>query len=604
MSADARPVASWRRELRLLRYARPHSRAIALLTSTMLIDIGLELAQPWPLKLLVDNVLGHHRVPALLDGLPGGHSPQALAVWAAIATVAIYALGAASQAFYTYASLRLGQRMVVTLASDVFAHLQRLSLRFHQRGSLGDTIARVTGDTYCVSTLVTDVVIPVAQAAITLVAMFVVMWTLQPLLTLVALGVLPLLALVLRFGSGSVHEATREQRDREGEMLASVEQTMSAVPAVQAFTRERLEERRFRAAAQLTATAYLRATLAGLRFELLAGGVTTLGTGATIYVGAELALRGKLTPGSIIVFLAYLRSLYAPLDALTQTGATVQGARAEADRVLEVLEAEPEVRNRLGAREIGLTGAVCYEHVGFGYERDRPVLRDVSLRAAPGETVAIVGATGAGKTTLLSLLVRFYDPWQGRITVGGHDIRDIDLRALREQIALVLQDPFILPRTVAENIAYGRPDASRAAVEAAARAANAHAFIAGLPAGYDTELAERGGDLSGGEKQRLSLARAFLKDAPILILDEPTSALDAITERLVLDASERLRAGRITFVIAHRLSTVRRADRIVVLDGGAIAEQGTHEELLRHGGRYAELWGGPREPVGAVHADG
>jgi len=603
MSDPARPAAAWRRELRLLRYARPHTRAIVLLTATMIIDIGLELAQPWPLKLLVDNVLGHHRVPALVAMLPGSHGPQALAVWAAVTTIAVYALSAGSQAFYTYASLRLGQSMVVSLAGDVFAHLQRLSLRFHQRVSLGDTIARVTGDTYCVSTLVTDAVIPVAQAAVTLVAMFVVMWSLEPLLTLVALGVLPLLTLVLRYGSGSVQEAAREQRDREGEMLAAVEQTMSAVAVVQAFTRERLEERRFRALARLTAVAYLRSTFAGLRFELLAGAVTTLGTGATIYVGAELALRGRLTPGSIIVFLAYLRALYAPLDAITQTGATVQGARAEAERVLEILEAEPEVRNRPGARVLSLDGPVRYEHVHFGYDPQRPVLHDVCLEAEPGETVAVAGATGAGKTTLLSLLVRFYDPGQGNITIGGRDLRDIDLRALREQIALVLQDPFILPRTVAENIAYGRPDAPREAVEQAARAANAHEFIRRLPEGYDTELAERGSDLSGGEKQRLSLARAFLKDAPLLILDEPTSALDAVTERLVLDACDRLRAGRLTFIIAHRLTTIRRADRVIMLDNGRIVEQGAHHQLIGQGGHYAELWHERPEPVGAMGDD-
>jgi ATP-binding cassette subfamily B protein/subfamily B ATP-binding cassette protein MsbA len=516
---------SFRRAARLLRYARPYWRGIAILLATMVVDIALDLLKPWPLKLVIDNILGHQPHPQILtDLLPGSSSAHGLLAWAAGGTVAIFALGTASSTFYNYFSLRIGQRMTFALAADMFSHLQRLSLLFHSRRPLGDMIARVTGDSYSVSTIVTDALVPAVQALAMLIAMFIVMWSLEPTLTLVAVAVVPFLAVVIRYLAEPIKDRSREQRDLEGKMISVVEQTLGAVPAVQAFTREQIEDQRFRHYADRTVIAYLRSTLAGIWFEIFSGFVTTIGTAAIIYLGTDLALRGKLSTGTIIVFLSYLSSLYDPLDSITHTAQTVSHAAAEAERCLEILETEPEIQDRPGAIDADLAGKpIRYEHVTFGYQEGREALHDVSFEAKPGEVVAIVGETGAGKTTLVNMLVRFYDPWSGQVAIGGTDIREFKHRSLRGQIGLVLQDPFIFPLTIADNIAYGRPDASREEIVRAATAANAHDFITRLPEGYDTEVGERGATLSGGEKQRLSIARAFLKDAPVLILDEPTS---------------------------------------------------------------------------------
>jgi ATP-binding cassette subfamily B protein/subfamily B ATP-binding cassette protein MsbA len=591
MTTAERPPApsSFRRQMQLLAYARPQWRGLLVVLASMLANVAFELLKPWPLKLVIDNVLGNQATPGALTVLPGAEEPRGLLVWITVGTVLIFLLYTATHMIYTYSSLQLGQRMTFRLAGDLFSHLQRMSLMFHRRRTVGDMLARVTGDSYCVSTLVSDAYVPALQAVVTLVSMFVVMFSLQPTLTVLALGIAPFFVVVIKRLGPAIKERTREQRDLEGSMMAVVEQTLSAMPAVQAYTREEVETRRFRGYADRTIVAYVRATLAGLWFELFAGLVTTVGTAAVIYVGAELALRGELTAGTIIVFISYLSSLYEPLDSVTHTAQTVQGASAEADRVMEILETEPELHDKPGARPAHARQSIRYEHVTYGYRRGTPVLRDVSLEARPGEVIAVVGPTGAGKTTLMNLLVRFDDPWEGRVLMDGRDLRDLRLRSVRQQVALVLQDPFLFPISVSENIRYGRPGASDEDVVAAARAANADEFIRAMPEGYGTVIGEKGATLSGGEKQRISIARAFLKDAPVLVLDEPTSALDARTEAMLLDAMERLMAGRITFIIAHRLSTIRQATTILSIQHGRIVERGTHQELLEAGGLYAEL---------------
>jgi ATP-binding cassette, subfamily B, bacterial len=377
----------------------------------------------------------------------------------------------------------------------------------------------------------------------------------------------------------------------EGGLYSLVERTLTALPVVQAYGGERRALDRFRAETGAVLAATVATTRVQLRFKVLMGLATAGGTAAIFWLGAQHALEGRLSVGSILIFLSYLAALYSPLESVMYLASTVQGAAGSARRVREVLDTPAGVRDPAVAAPLPrLRGRVRLERVTFSYEPGRPALRDVSLDIPAGQTVALVGRSGAGKTTLASLIPRFFDPEQGRVLVDERDVRGVSVRALRRQVALVLQEPFLLPLTVAQNIAYARPGASRAQIVAAARAAHADEFIARLPAGYDTVLGERGATLSGGQRQRLAIARAFLQNAPILILDEPTSALDAESERLVLASLRRLMAGRTTLIIAHRLSTVRDAARVVVLDAGRIVEDGTHAGLLAQGGLYARAY--------------
>ena len=451
-------------QFRLLRYLWPHWKALGIVVATTLAGVGLEVLRPWPTKILVDQVLGQQPLPEslawVLLWLPGSGSVRGLLFWVCACTVLIFFAGTLMVMATLSASVRLGQRMVFDLGADLFAHLQRLSLLFHSRRAVGDTIARVTGDAYGLQTLVNSALLPLFQSGVTLVAMFAVMWHLEPTMTLLAMSVVPFLVVAIKVFGQPMQARSRARRDLESQMMSLVQQTLSALPAVQAFTREEIEQSRFRRYADDTVAAYRRSMAADMWFKLVVGMVTSVGAAVMMWLGATYALEGRMSVGTVLVFISYLASLYTPINSITYTASILRQTAANADRVLEILDTPPDLRDGPDAREVRLEGHVRYEAVTFGYEPGRPVLKDVSLEARPGEVVAIVGPTGAGKTTLVNLLIRFFDPSSGRVLIDGHDLRALRIRSLRQQVAMVLQEPFIFPLSAADNIAYGRPDAT------------------------------------------------------------------------------------------------------------------------------------------------
>jgi len=581
----------------ILRYARPHWLAFSFIFAVTASGSLLAALQPWPLKLIADNVLGHSPLPSALDSifraLSLSPTPRTILALSALGGLALFALNSALNAASTWAWTLTGRRMVYELAEDLFARFQRRSLLFHSRNSVGDVISRITGDSWCVYQIVDTLVMTPCHAVLTTLAMVFFMAHFDLRLTIVALITAPLMGAVSLLAGKPLRAVAKLKREVESRIQSHIQQTLSGIPVVQAFGQEEREHRRFREFTETSIRLQQRSVLIGSFNRLGSGLVTTAGSGVILWLGAWDVLNGRLDVGSLMVFVFYLHQLQSQFKLFAGVYTTAQGLSANVNRINEVLEARPEIGDRPGAVALSSDkgrGHVQIEGVTFGYEPGRPVLHQVSVEGRPGQTIAIVGPTGAGKSTLISLIPRFNDPWTGRVVVDGQDVREVQLKSLRDQVALVLQEPYLFPFSVAENIAYGRPDATRKEIEEAARAANAHSFILRLPEGYDTALGEHGATLSGGERQRLGIARALLKGAPILILDEPTSALDVETEALLMEAVERLMKGRTTFIIAHRLSTVRRAHCIVALREGAVVESGKHEDLLARGEYYARLY--------------
>ena len=572
---------------KLLPYLRPYKWRIAWAFIQIFLVAGFELLKPWPLQLVIDDVLGgkSSTVPVLAQ-----LAPLDLLLAAAVGLVLIYLGSAALTWLHNVTTIAVGQGMVNDLRGALYAHLQRLSLAFHSRQKVGDLMYRITADSFAVQTVMMNGLLPIVSAVVLLGGMLFVMVPLDPILTLAALTVVPALFVLIAIFNRKIVAVATEVRDRESYVYTLVHWAMSSIKVVQAFTKEEEEYRRFMGASRASLDATLRLYSWQTLYSGMVNSVTAAGTAFVIYVGARSVLAQRLTIGELIVFVSYLAQLYTPVNQITQSWGLIAGARVGARRSFEVLDTEPDLKD--GSRNFppeGARGEVEWRDVKFRYRDEMPVLEGVSVKVTPGMRVALVGPTGAGKSTMMGLLPRFFDPSGGAVLIDGIDLREYKLTALRQQIAMVLQPPLVFPMSVRDNIAYGRPAARDAEIEGAARLARIDQLIETLPQRYDTVLGDNA-TLSEGEKQRLTIARAILRNAKILILDEPTSALDLETEAMVMDGINRLAAGRTTFIIAHRLSTVRSADLILVLRDGRIAESGRFDELLRRGGAFAALY--------------
>ncbi len=578
--------------LRVLRYVKPYWRRAAATVFVTLVLSVLALLGPWPLKILFDSVLGSHPLPPVVDRILAPLAGDALLLVLAIVAVgfAITLLENALSVFNSWLETSLEQGMILNFRGDLFRHAQRLSLAYHDKRRSGTLIFAINFQADSAAGIVMAIM-PLVQSGLTLIGMFWVTYHINAQLALVSLAVVPILYYAVGYYITHIQERLRQVRGMEGDSLSIIHEAISMMRVIVAFGREDHEYRKFRSQGEEAVDARVRLTVRQTAFSLVVNTTTALGSAVVLGLGVYQILQGRMTGGELLVVLAYVASIYGPLEAISNTIGSLQDRFVSLEMAFGLLDTEPQIRTVPGALRIEqVRGHVAFEDVDFSYEQRAGTLTGVSFEAAPGQVTGIVGPTGAGKTTLVSLIPRFYDPARGRVTIDGHDIRDLDVDSLRAQISIVLQEPLLFSGTIAENIRYGRLDASDDEVVEAARAANAHDFIMRLPKKYETELGEKGARLSGGERQRIAAARAFLKDAPILILDEPTSSIDSRTEGVILDALDRLMEGRTTFVIAHRLSTLRRPDQVLVLDEGRIVEHGPVEALLREDGLFRQLW--------------
>ena len=587
-SAPAVPAPARRQSLR--RFLRPYRGSLSLASGLILVETLLDLARPWPLKLAVDNAIGGQPVGGPL-GVLDQLGPAGLAAVAAGAGIGLVGVGALVGYLITYLTSATAERVGADLRESVFGRLLGLGLPFHDRHRSGDLVTRLTGDVARVEDSMVAWFTVLVPEVLTLAGMIVVVLAVDLTLGLAALAVVPPLALVVALRRRRIRVAQRASRDADAALASEATEVLRNVRVVQAFTREGEAGGQFSGRSRSAVRAALGAMDLEARWSPVADLLLAAGGGLVLWLGVTAVTSGRMTLGTLLVVLAYLSSLYGPIRALARLARTLARGAASRERILEVLdsgEVVPEAAEPLQAgpprQGLALRG------VWFAYAEGAPVLRHLDLEVAAGERVCVVGPTGAGKSTLLALLLRFYDPDAGVVELDGTDLRDLDLASLRRQLALVPQDPWMLDGTVADNVRFGRPGATREELEAAARATRVDELIQRLPDGWETEIGEGGVRLSGGQRRRVALARAILRDASVLLLDEPTSGLDAASEQAVLDALDRAAEGRTVLSVSHRLSLAARADRVVVLDGGRVVEQGPPGELLAAGGAYARLW--------------
>jgi ATP-binding cassette subfamily B protein len=581
------------KKIRITDLLVPHWFSLTLAFIAVVGESVTDLLEPWPLKIVFDYVFGTKHMSSSLAAFVSwiGTDKFSILNFAVLAVLVIAVFGALSSYLEKYLTTSVGQWVMHDLRRVLYSHIQRLSLSFHDQKRTGDLISRVTSDIDAVQNLISQVLLGLLVNVLTLVGMTVVMFYLNWEFTLIALTVAPGLFLVVYYYTHRIKKASRAVRLKEGQVVNVLEEVLSSIRVVKAFAREDYEQKRFERESRASVEAALQARSIKAKLPPLVEIIVACGTCLVLWYGARLVLNGALTPGELLVFLLYLGKMYKPMRELSKMTDTISKAQVGWERIREVLENEMQVRDLPKAKRAPqFKGRIEFDHVDFSYEGGRAVLRNINFDIKPGQLAALVGPTGAGKTTIVSLLPRFYDLTSGQIRIDGTDVRQFKIKSLRQQISFVLQETLLFRATVAQNIAYGKPEATTEEIINAAKAANADEFIQKMPDGYDTMIGERGVTLSGGQRQRLTIARAIIRHAPILILDEPSAGLDAESEQLVFDALGNLMEGKTSIVIAHRLATVRRADVIFVIEDGSVIEQGTHAQLLENGGLYARLY--------------
>jgi ATP-binding cassette subfamily B protein len=583
-----------KKKIKLGYLLQPHRTMLAIAFIAVLGEAATDLLEPWPLKIVFDYVFGTKHPSPWLSKVVGstfGTGKIAILHFAVLAVILIALAGALSAYAEKYLTTSVGQWVMHDLRRVLYHHIHRLSLAYHDHKPTGDLISTVTADIDSIQDFISQALLGIVVNVLTLAGMLIVMFYLNWRFTLIALSVTPFLFVVVYTYTRRIKQASRALRKKEGEVVSVVAEVLSSIRVVKAFAREHYEEARFAQQSLESVELALRARSLKAKLAPVVQVIVAVGTCLVLWYGVNLVLTEQMTPGSLLVFLLYLGKMYKPMRDLSKMTDTMSKAAVGYERIHEVIETEDEIRNLPGARAApNFRGEIQFDRVHFAYNNGYVALNDINLRVDPGQLAALVGPTGAGKTTIASLIGRFYDPQQGVVKIDGRDVRNYKLKSLRSQISFVLQETLLFRASVWQNIAYGRPEASREEILRAAELANADEFIRNMPQQYDTRVGEKGETLSGGQRQRIAIARAIIRNAPILILDEPTSGLDAASEELVFEALSRLMAGRTTIVIAHRLATVRRADVIFVLDKGTIVERGTHSTLLAAGGLYSRLY--------------
>ena len=587
------PAAKKAPGLSIMGLLRPHWKALSLALLAVAGEAATDLAEPWPLKIVLDYLLQSKHPPGWMCEIVGWIGQDKLAVlnFAVLAVAVIAVVGALSSYLEKYVTTSVGQWVMHDLRRTLYHHIHRLSLAEHDEKRTGDLIGRVTSDIEAIQDFIATALLGILTSILTLLGLVGIMFYLNWRFTLISLCIAPALFLVVYVFTRRIKKASREVRKKQSELVSTVEEVFSSIRVVKAFAREEYEERRFERQSLENVESALLARSIKMRLSPIVEIIVATGTCLMLGYGARLVLAGQLTAGALVVFLLYLGKMYKPMRDLSKMTDTVSKAAVGFERIREVLETESGMRDLPGARRAArFKGKIEFDKVSFGYNPDQLILKEVSFVIAPGQVAAFVGPTGGGKTTIISLVARFYDPLSGEIKIDGTDIRHYTMKSLRQQISFVLQETLLFRAPVWQNIAYGRPEANRAEIIRAAKLANAHEFIDEMPEGYDTMVGERGVTLSGGQRQRIAIARAVIRNTPILILDEPTSGLDAVSEQAVFEALDRLMEGKTCIVIAHHLATIRRAQSIFVVKDNTLVERGTHAELLAAGGVYSELY--------------